>query len=223
MSWKVLEPGPVGRSRERPGLGWFLNARSARLLVVTVGISVTSGAYFAYAPDIAQDAGLDRWIGPAMWAALGVAGAAVGVFGGTVADRFGLRRPLLGALLLVSGATAWLLVAPGSVVSAVTSAAVFGVGFTTGFALVVMWSRQVFHDRPTTGFTLVIVATAAGFIVGPTLYGVLASQVGRTAALIASAVPAASVALVPPARVDRVDARGTGHGGATSGGTSGPT
>ncbi len=83
-AWRVLAPGVVGPvlDRARPRLGWFLNTRSVRLLVVTLGVSITSGAYFAYAPVTAQDAGLASWIGPAMWAALGIAGAAVGVFGG---------------------------------------------------------------------------------------------------------------------------------------------
>jgi predicted MFS family arabinose efflux permease len=95
-----------------------------------------------------------------------------------------------------------LLVAPGSVVAALGSAALFGVGFTTGFALVVMWSQQVFHDGPTTGFTLAIVFIAAGFIVGPSLFGVLATHVSRPVALLASAAPALLVALVPPSRDD---------------------
>ncbi|MFO8075890.1 MAG: hypothetical protein R6T85_07205, partial [Egibacteraceae bacterium] len=90
----------------------------------------------------------------------------------------------------------------GSIVAALGSAAVFGVGFTTGFALLVMWSQQVFHDRPTTGFTVVIIFIAAGFIIGPSLFGVLAVEVGRTMALLAVAVPALLVALVPPSRAD---------------------
>jgi predicted MFS family arabinose efflux permease len=203
-SWRVLAPA-VARpvlDRAHPRLGWFFTPRSVRLLIVTVGVSITSGAYLAYAPDTAQDAGLAGWIGPAMWVVLGVAGAAVGVFGGAIADRHGLRWPLATMLVLVGGSTVVLLVAPGSVTAVLGSAALFGVGFTTGFALVVMWSQRVFHDRPTTGFTLVIVCSAAGFIVGPSLFGVLATHVGRSAALLASAVPALLVTLVPPSRDD---------------------
>jgi predicted MFS family arabinose efflux permease len=210
-AWRVLTPeaGPPARERARPPLGWFFNARSVRLLIVTLGVSITSGAYFAYAPDTAQDAGLAGWIGPAMWATLGLAGAAVGVYGGGIADRFGLRGPLAAMLVLVGGSTVLLLVAPGSMVAALGSAAVFGVGFTTAFALLVMWSQQVFHDRPSTGFTLAIVFIAAGFIVGPSLFGVLATQVGRPAALLAAAAPALLVALVPPSPADRRGARAT--------------
>jgi predicted MFS family arabinose efflux permease len=211
-AWRVLTPGAVGPvlDRARPRLGWFLNRRSVRLLAVTFGVSVTSGAYFAYAPDTAQDAGLASWTGPAMWAALGIAGAAVGVFGGEIANRCGLRGPLAVMLVLVGGSTLTLLVAPGSVVAALGSAALFGVGFTTVFALVVMWSQQVFHDRPTTGFTLAIVFIAAGFVVGPSLFGVLATHVDRSVALLATAVPAVLAALVPPSRDDRFTPHGPG-------------
>jgi predicted MFS family arabinose efflux permease len=206
VTWRVLAPGAVGPvlNRGRPRLGWFLNTRSVRLFVVAVGISITSGAYFAYAPDTAQDAGLASWIGPAMWAALGLAGAAVGVFGGGIADRYGLRGPLAVTLVLVGGTTLGLLVAPGSVVAALGSAALFGVGFTIGFAFVVMWSQQVFRDRPTAGFTLTIVFIAAGFIVGPGLFGVLATRLGRPVALLTAATPALLAALVPPSRADRL-------------------
>ena len=205
-AWRVLAPDAVGPvlDRARPRLSWFVNARSVRLLVVTLGISITSGAYFAYAPDTAQDAGLASWSGPAMWAALGIAGTAVGVFGGAIVNRYGLRGPLAVMLVLVGGSTLLLLVAPGSVVAALGSAALFGVGFTTGFAFVVMWSQQVFRDRPTTGFTLVIVFIAAGFVVGPSLFGVLATHVGRPVALLTAAIPALLAALVPPSRENRL-------------------
>jgi predicted MFS family arabinose efflux permease len=205
-AYRVLTPDTVGPviDRKRPRLGWFLNPRSLRLFVVTLGVSITSGAYFAYAPDTAQDAGLASWIGPAMWAALGLAGAAVGVFGGAITDRYGLRGPLGVMLVLVGGSTLAVLVAPGSTVAALGSAALFGVGFTTVFALVVMWSQQVFHDRPTTGFTLAIVVAAAGFVVGPSLFGVLATHVGRPVALLTAAAPALLAALVPPSREDRI-------------------
>jgi predicted MFS family arabinose efflux permease len=204
-AWRVLSPGTEGkaRARIRPRLGWFLHVRSARLFVVTLGVSITSGAYFAYAPDTAQDAGLAGWTGPAMWAALGVAGATVGVFSGGIVNRHGLRGPLAVMLVLVGGSTLVLLVTPGSVVAALGSAALFGVGFTTVFAFVVMWSQQVFHDRPTTGFTLTIMFIATGFIIGPSLFGVLATGVGRPTALLAASAPALLVALVPPARADR--------------------
>ena len=205
-SFRVLSPEGVDRvsGHRRPRLGWFLNPRSIRMLVVAHGISISCGAYFAYAPVTAQDAGLASWIGPAMWAALGTAGAAVGAFGGSIANRYGVRRPLAVMLVLISGSFLVLLIAPGSTVAALGSAGLFGVGFTTGFALLVMWSQHVYRDRPTTGFTLAIVFIAAGFIIGPSLFGVLATRFGGDVALLAAATPALLVALVPPKRENRL-------------------
>lgn len=208
-SWRVLSPHAVVTppDRRRPGPRWFLTGRSMRLFAVAMGISITSGAYFAYAPDTAQDAGLGTWIGPAMWTALGAAGATVGVFGGGIANRFGLRRPLAGLLVLVGGSSLLLWAAPGSVLAALLSAALFGIGFSTGFALIVIWSQQVFADRPTIGFTVTIVFVATGFIVGPSVFGVLATSISRPAALLAAACPALLATLVPPAYEDRLGQR----------------
>lgn len=207
-AWRVLlapaASDPVA-DREPLRLRWFLNLRSVRLFAVALGAAVTAGAYFAYAPDTAEAAGLAGWTGPAMWATLGVAGAAVGVFGGRIAGRFGLRGPLAVMLVLLGGSPLILLAAPGSLAAALASAAVFGVGFTTAFAFVVMSSQQVFHDRPTTGFTLAIVFIAAGFIVGPSLFGVLATRVDRAVALLAVAVPALLAATVPPSPEYRLE------------------
>lgn len=213
-AWRVLGPRPAVPvlDRERLRLGWFLNPRSVRLLMVALGASVTSGSYFAYAPDTAQDAGLASWTGAAMWAVLGVAGAAVGVSAGGIANRYGLRGPLAAMLVLLGGSTLMLLVAPGSLVVALGSAALFGVGFTTGFAFVAMWSQRVFHDRPTTGFTLAIVFVAAGFTVGPALFGVLATRLDRSVALLTLAIPALVAALVPPSHEHRGKPHDVGGG-----------
>jgi predicted MFS family arabinose efflux permease len=204
VCWWVLEPDATSRRRDRawPGIGWFVHARSARLLVVAFAVAVSSGAYFAYAPDTVQEGGAGGWIGPAMWAVLGAVGAAVGVTGGRIAGRFGLRVPLQLMLALVAGSMALLLVAPGSVPPALLSAGLFGIGFATSFALVVIWSQQVFHDRPTTGFTAVIVCSAAGFIVGPGAFGAIATGFGRTAALLGLAAPALLAVLASPRRED---------------------
>ncbi|MEX2549637.1 MAG: MFS transporter [Nitriliruptoraceae bacterium] len=206
-AWKVLTasvPEPDS-DRVRPRIGWFFDTWSVRLFSVALGVSITSGAYFAYAPDTAQHAGLASWIGPAMWAVLGSAGAAVGVFGGGIASRYGVRRPLKVSLVLVAGSPVVLLVAPGSVGAALASAALFGVGFATTFALVVMWNQQVFRERPTTGFTFAIGFIAAGFIIGPGLFGVLATHLGRPVAFLTVAAPSLLVMLVSPAPENRLE------------------
>nr|WP_274388146.1 MFS transporter [Salsipaludibacter albus] len=220
VAWRVLTPrveGPVF-DHGPPDPRWFLNPRSARLFVVALGASITSGAYFAYAPDTAQDAGLPAWTGAAMWTVLGLAGAAAGAHGGGIADRYGLRWPLAAMLAVLAGSTLVPLVAPTSLAAALASAALFGVGFTTGFALVVMWSDRVFREGPTAGFTLAIVFIAAGFIVGPSLFGLVVTRVDRSPALLAAAAPALLVAAVPPSSIDRLGSHGHhGHDEAGSG------
>lgn len=197
-AWRVLRPANGGPTagRGRPSLGWFINGRSLRLFVIALGLAITSGAYLSYAPETALDAGMETGIGQMMWTALGVTGAAVGAFGGDLAGRYGLRWPLSTALALAGGSTLVLLVAPDSTTAVLASAALFGVGFTIGFALVVIWSQELFHDRPTTGFTLALVVIAAGFIVGPSLFGVLATRASTGVALVAVAAPALVSALV---------------------------
>lgn len=203
-NWRVLTPVVAASGdRARPQLSWFVTSRSVRLFAVAIGLSVTSGAYFAYAPEIAQGGDESSWIGPGMWAVLGAAGAAVGAFGASIVDRLGLRWPMFGALLLVAVTTLGLVAAEGSRAAALTSAGLFGVGFTVAFALLVIWSQQVYWDRPTTGFTAALVCIAVGFTVGPSLFGVLDAAAGRPAALLASALPAVLVAWVPPAPAER--------------------
>jgi predicted MFS family arabinose efflux permease len=205
-SWRVLDPDAVGPAVEqrRRRLSSLFTRHSTPLFLVAFGVSITSGAYFSYAPETVQEAGLDDWIGPAMWAALGIAGGAVGAFGGSIVKRYGLRGPLAVMLGLVSGSSLVLLLTPGSIAAALGSAGVFGVGFTTAFALLVIWNQQVFSDRPTTGFTLAIMFIASGFVVGPSLFGVLATNLSRAFALLVTATPALLVAFVPPERDDRI-------------------
>lgn len=190
-----------GRSDGWPsdGLRAFVGRRSARLFTVTAAAAVTSGAYFSYAPDTVRAAGLPAWSGPAMWAVLGAAGGAVGVRAAALVERFGMRTVLRAMLVMLAGSQL-LLLAPASLATALLSAGTFGVGFTVAFAVVVMWSQDVFADRPTDGFTLTIVCLAAGFSVGPAVFGLLATDVGRVAALLATAAPAGLAVLAPPVR-----------------------
>lgn len=183
----------------RDALHAFVGPRSARLFAATAAAAVTSGAYFAYAPDTARAAGLPAWSGPAMWAVLGMVGGGVGLRGAALVDRFGMRATLRTTLILLATGHL-LLVASGSLAVALASAATFGVGFTVTFAVVVMWSQDVFAERPTDGFTVTIVCLAIGFSLGPAAFGLLATGAGRTAAIVATASPALLGVLVPPTR-----------------------
>lgn len=204
-AWRTLPTSGGERAARRvmPQWRWFVNARSVRLFAVTVAAAVPSGAYFAYAPETVRQAGLHPATGPVMWAVLGITGALVGAFGGGMTTRYGLRRPLAAMLLLLTGANVVLVVAPSWHIGALTSAALFGVGFTSVFAILVIWSQQVFDDQPTTGFTVTIVVSAVGMIAGPALFGLLVGRLGHGAALSAMAVPPLVATLIPPRPEDR--------------------
>ncbi len=197
----VVLPSAAGASRSRYGWSGLMDPAAVRLFTVAALASMTSGAYFAYAPEAAQAAGLSVWIGAAMWGALGFSGAVVGAFGGEIADRFSLGPALTVTWLGMAIALASLLAIAGTPAGALASAALFGAAFTAGYAFVAMWSQEVFPERPTTGFTATIVCIAAGFSLGPVLYGVVATFAGRPSALIAAAAPAvlaAVLSVVPP-------------------------
>ncbi len=136
-----------------------------------------------------------------MWAVLGVAGGLVGVRAGQLVERFGMR-PVLRMTLALLAASQLVLLATPSLGLALVSAAAFGIGFTVAFAVVVMWSQEVFADRPTDGFTVTIVFLALGFSVGPAAFGLLATGAGRPAALLATAAPALLALLLPPSARD---------------------
>jgi len=193
---------PDRTTAARHGVSGLLAPAALRLFAVAALASMTSGAYFAYAPEAAQAAGLSVWIGAAMWGALGLSGAVVGGFGGEIADRFALGPALVVTWLGMAFALASLLVIAGTPAGALASATLFGAAFTAGYAFVAMWSQEVFPDRPTTGFTATIVCIATGFSLGPVLYGVVATFADRPSALIAVAAPAvlAAVLSVAPPR-----------------------
>lgn len=194
---------PVRGSGARHGWAGLVAPAALRLFAVAALASATSGAYFAYAPEAAQAAGLPTWSGAAMWGVLGLGGFAVGSLGGEIANRFALGRPLAITWLALAASLAFLGTLVGTIAGALGSAAAFGAAFATGFAFVAMWSQDVFPDRPTTGFTATIVCIAAGFAVGPVLYGVVATSLGRALAPLAAAVPAilaAVLSVAPPRR-----------------------
>jgi predicted MFS family arabinose efflux permease len=200
----VLPPNPPqGTTRTRHGWAGLLAPAALRLFAVAALASMTAGAYFAYAPEAAQAAGLQPWIGAVMWGALGLSGGVIGAFGGEIADRFALGPPLAVTWLGMALALASVLVIAGTPAGALASAALFGAAFTAGYAFVAMWSQEVFPERPTTGFTATIVCIAAGFSLGPVLYGVVATFAGRPLAPIVAAVPAvlaAVLSVAPPVR-----------------------
>lgn len=68
-----------------------------------------------------------------------------------------------------------------------------------------LWSADIFHERPATGFSVVLFSLALGSVVGPAVLGVVAGVFDLRAAFwFAAALTALSIVLGPSS-----DTRGT--------------
>ncbi len=176
---------------------FFLCRRSMPLLLASLGLSLAASAFFTFAPELMLAEGLPRVWGPALWVVIGVCGT-VGLGGAAVLERFGLARSLVGCLGGVSAALMLLALWPGSLPAALTSGALFGGAFMLGYSLISLWSQEVFADLPSAGFTATILAGAAGFVLGPALFGAAAEWIGLDHAMgVAALVGLLTIAARP--------------------------
>ncbi len=183
------------------------DSRGMTLLLAVVGLrSLAHMGLFAFIPLWEVSNGASKTHGTAMLTVFLIAGAIGTIFGGSLADRFGLRRililsfvvsvPLTLTYVLVGGAL-------GTVALALDGAAVIGT-----FGLTIVMSQQYMPAR---------VAMASGLSIGLAigLGGVAATALGaiadtidlRTALLLTAAGPALCAVLtlrLPPVRRARL-------------------
>ena len=183
------------------------DSRGMTLLLAVVGLrSLAHMGLFAFIPLWEVSNGASKTRGTAMLTVFLIAGAIGTIFGGSLADRFGLRRililsfvvsvPLTLTYVLVGGAL-------GTVALALDGAAVIGT-----FGLTIVMSQQYMPAR---------VAMASGLSIGLAigLGGVAATALGaiadtidlRTALLLTAAGPALCAVLtlrLPPVRRARL-------------------
>lgn len=175
-----VAPGPRVRLRRR--------AAVAPLGYVAVYFGACT-AYFTYVADAAAGAGLGAAAGGVVFVVVGLTGL-VGLRTGSLAAVLGAPRVAaacagaLGVSLALLGALA------GSLAAVLASAAVFGVTYTVGAAVLVLWSAEVFPERPAAGFTVVLVVGSLVSIVVPPLVGGLRAAAGLPALLLAVAAVA---------------------------------
>ena len=205
VNLRVLSRGERSTAPEGGAVGWrwFVDRQSVPLFVSCFGLSFAISAYWTFAPDVVSQAGLPVWAGAALWALLGVTGGLVGVRAGDLVARTVFTPLLASSLVALAGGMGLLAAAPGSWPAVLTSAAVFGAAFTTAFALIVLWSQRVFPLRPSTGFSATILCSAAGFVLGPALFGLAADRWSPSAALGAAAVLTLTVVLSRPSPTTR--------------------
>lgn len=179
------------------GIGWFLRRGSALLLGQAFSYGLIAAFYYTYAVDLVRQSGFGEAWGPILWSLVGVAGV-TGVVAGDAVSRFGLGNCLavcLGVLALSIGALGF---TGGSGSLVVVCAVAFGASYMPISALLVLWSAEVFHERPATGFSVVLSSLALGSVVGPAVLGVVAGVFDlRVAFWCAAALTALSVVLGP--------------------------
>jgi predicted MFS family arabinose efflux permease len=93
--------------------------------------------------------------------------------------------------------------APTHLSAAFVSALLFGASYSLAVAVEVIWSGQVFRERPSAGLAAVMVSNAIGLLVGPPVFGLVADMTGFAAVFAAGAVLLlAASALAPRERLE---------------------
>jgi predicted MFS family arabinose efflux permease len=193
-------PGAPGSSCEVPRLrlGWFVCPRAGPLLVSSFLIGLTSSVFWTFAVDLlVRQGSLSGTQSRSFLAIVGVASVAA-AGSGDLLRRAGASRTFSAAVIAESAALVLLGLAPGSVVAAALAGVLFGVSYNIAVAVEVIWSSEVFADRPSAGLAAVMFVVAAGLLVGPPLAGALADAAGLDVVFLAAgAVLSLAVGLRP--------------------------
>jgi len=173
----------------------IVGPRSGPLLAGAMLVGLGSSMYWTFAVDLAVGEGaLSPQGGRALFVAVGLA-SVLGGLAGELARAAGLRAGLLASALLLAGALGALALAPGAGVVAVIAGVAFGAAYNLVVALQVLWSAEVFAQRPSTGLAATMFALSTGLLAGPALGGVLSAAAGPSAAFAAAAAAVLAGAL----------------------------
>lgn len=167
-------------------LGWFVERKFLSLLAQAFSYGLIAAFYYTYAVDFVRQSGFSEAWGPIFWSLVGLSGIS-GVLSGDLVARFGLRSCLTVCLLVLSLSIGALSFTAGSSVLVAGCALAFGASYMPMAAFLVLWSGNVFSERPATGFSAVLFSLAVGSIVGPTFLGAVAGAFGLKTALWSAA------------------------------------
>lgn len=178
--------------------GWLVRRGSLPLFAASVGSGLASAAYWTFSRELVVSAGgLNPTGSTVFWVVLGVSGLAGGAAGDLV-RRFGLGPALRGTLLAMAAAIGVLAVAPGVLLAAYPSAALFGATYITLTGILLVWAVRVFEERPSAGLGTAFLLLAAGQILGSYVAGLLAGATDlSTTFLVFAGVAALATAFGP--------------------------
>jgi predicted MFS family arabinose efflux permease len=157
---------------------YLVRARSIPLFVAATGVGFASAAYWTFSRDLVVRAGDLSVTGSTLfWTVIGVSGLAGGLAGDLV-RRFGLAAAFRASLLCMAAALGLLAAAPGVLLSAYSSAALFGSAYIMLTGIVLVWSVIVFHERPSAGLGAAFLLIAVGQVFGAPIAGTAAGLAG---------------------------------------------
>jgi predicted MFS family arabinose efflux permease len=189
-------------ARRRTRLAWVRRAGAGALLGQAGSYGLVAATFFTFAVDLVSRAGLPGTSRALLLTLVGLGGL-TGLLTGDLVRRLGLGRCLPVSLVLLAGAVAGLALGSAVPVAAGAAALLFGAAYMPLAALLMLWSAEVYPERPSSGFTVVLCALAAGSIVGPALLGAVADATDLpTAFLLLAAITLTSVMLRPAAQRD---------------------
>jgi predicted MFS family arabinose efflux permease len=204
----VVGDRPNGTARTdvpRLSVRYLVGPRSVPLLAAATGVGFASAAYWTFSRDLIMRAGDLSMAGSTLfWTVIGVSGLAGGLAGDLV-RRFGLVMAFRASLLGMAAAIGLLAAAPGALLSAYLSGALFGSTYIMLTGIILIWSVSVFHERPSAGLGAAFLLIAVGQVFGAPIAGALAGAVGLVATFWAFAGIAVLAALIR-SRVENLSA-----------------
>lgn len=142
--------------------------------------------YFTYAADVLDRGTLPAAAVPALYAVVGCTGV-LALFTGAMVKRIGSMRVAASCLVAVGAALAILGLASSSPTATAVSAAIFGVGYMTGSAVLAVWTAEVVPDRAGAAFTTCLVVGAVSSVAAPAIAGAVIPALGLGTLLVGSA------------------------------------
>lgn len=209
MPRKPVSDDPPGGAAQTDGprlsVRYLAGPRSVPLFAAATGVGFASAAYWTFSRDLVVRFGdLSGASSTILWIVIGVSGLAGGLAGDLV-QRFGLARAFRVSVLSMAAAIGLLAVAPGVLLWAYTSAALFGSTYIMLTGIILVWSVSVFQERPSAGLGAAFLLIAVGQVFGALTAGAVAGAAGLVVTFWAFAGIAVVAALIGP-RVEHTSA-----------------
>ncbi len=165
---------PVPRSSAR----YLVDPRAVPLFVAATGVGFASAAYWTFSRDLVVRAGdLSATGSTLFWTVIGVSGL-VGGLAGDLVWRLGLATAFRASLLCMAASIGLLAAAPGVLLPAYSSAALFGSAYIMLTGIILVWSVSVFYERPSAGLGAAFLLIAVGQVFGSPIAGAVAGFAG---------------------------------------------